>query len=216
MSSLARAKHPKTILGAVDAGIDIPLFGITISFVSVSANTQQNPVVQQNASAQQEVPRAVANVSTPVASPTITNSPAEVDYPKPAQSPLSDPLAPEPSTSTLPAPEAVTAPAPVASVAPSVEETPSAVPTPTPRVKASTSKDAQDVQGVQAPRAVKKETDVARSWNSPSIESWNGLVARYLLPDTAQAEFQSGQGSNTTISTSIRTEPSEVMMRTLG
>ncbi len=167
MSSLARVKHPKMILGAVGAAIAIPLLGITISFVSVSANTQQESGVEQNASAQQEATGGVANVTSPVASPAITNSPAEVVDPKPAQSPLPDPLAPEPSASNSPAPEAVTAPTPVASTEPSVEETLTAAPTPT--VKASKSTDAQDVQGVQAPRVVKKETDVARSWTPPTL-----------------------------------------------
>ncbi len=161
MSSLARAKHPKVILGAVGAAIAIPLLGITISLVSVNANTQQDPSVQQEATG------AVANVSTPVASPASTNSPAEVVDPQPAQSPLSDPLAPEPSTSTLPAPEAVTAPAPVASPEPSVKKSPVATLTPIPTVKASMG--AQDAQNVHAPRVVKKETDVARSWTPPVL-----------------------------------------------
>ncbi len=156
MSPLARAKHPKMILGAVGTAIAIPLLGITISFVTVSANTQQNT------SAQQEATGAVANVTLPVASPASTNSPTEVADPKPAQSTLPDPLAPEPSTSTLPPPEAVTAPTPVASAQPIVEQTPSAATTPA--VKTS-----MDVQGVQSPRAVKKETVVARPWTPPVL-----------------------------------------------
>ncbi len=160
MSSLARAKHPKMILGAVGTAIAIPLLGITISFASVSANTQQN------LSAQQEATGAVANVLTPVASPVITNSPAEVVGPKAVLSPLPDPLAPEPSASTLLAPGAVTAPTPVASTEPSVEETLSAPPSPIPTVKASASTDARSVQ---APRAVKKETDATRSWTPPVL-----------------------------------------------
>ncbi len=158
MSSLARAKHPQMILGAVGTAIAIPLLGITISFVSVSANTQQDPSVQQEAT------ETVANVSTPVASPAITNSAAEVVDPKPAQSPLPDPLAPELSDSSSPAPEVVTAPTPVASAEPSVKETADAAPTPIPKVKAST-----DVQGVQAPRVVKKTTEIARSWTPPTL-----------------------------------------------
>ncbi len=163
MSSLARAKHPKMILGAVGTAIAIPLLGITISFVSVSANTQQESGVQQEDNA------TVVATPTPAAVPASTNSPAEVVDPKPAQSPLPDPLAPEPSTSTLPPPEAVTVPTPVASAQPIVEQTPSAAPTPTPTVKASKPTDAQDAQGVQAPRVVKKETDVARSWTPPVL-----------------------------------------------
>ncbi len=154
MSSLARTKHPKMILGAVGTAIAIPLLGITISFVSVSANTQQDPSVQHNVSAQQET------------TPTVAPSSAVVVESTPVQSPLPDPLAPEPSTSTLPALEAVTTPTPVASAQPIVEETPSAQTTPTPTVKASTSTDAQ---GVQAPRVVKKETDVVRSWTPPVL-----------------------------------------------
>ncbi len=169
-----RAKHPKIILGAVGTAIAIPLLGITISFVSVSANAQQNASVQHNASAQQEATGAVANVTLPVASPASTNSPTEVADPKPAQSTLPDPLAPEPSTSTLPPPEAVTASTPVASAQPIVEQTPSAAPSPTPTVKAST--DAQDAQNVQAPRAVKKETDVVRSWTPPVLNPGTVLL----------------------------------------
>ncbi len=158
MSSLARAKHPKIILGAVGTAIAIPVLGITISFVSVSANAQQDPSVQQNASAQQEVNETVANVSTPVASPAITNSPPiEIADPKPAQSPLPDPLAPELSDSNSPAQEVVTAPTPE----PIVEETPSAAPTPTVKTPTPTY--------VQAPRVVKKETDVVGSWTPPTL-----------------------------------------------
>ncbi len=156
MSSLARAMHPKMILGAVGAAIAIPVLGITISFVSVSANTQQNTSTQQEANA------TVVATPTPAAVPAITNAPGKVVEPKAVQFSLPDPLAPEPSTSTLPAPEAVTTPTPVASAQPIVEQTPSAAPTPTSTVKASM--DAQDAQNVQAPRAVKKETEVARSW----------------------------------------------------
>ncbi len=75
MSSLARTKHPKMILGAVGTAIAIPVLGITISFVSVSANTQQKSGVQQDASAQEEAIGAVANVSTP---PRHTSSPTEM------------------------------------------------------------------------------------------------------------------------------------------
>ncbi len=169
MSSLARAKHPKMILGAVGTAIAIPLLGITISFVSVSANTQQDPSVQQEATA------AVVEAPTSVASPAITNSAAEVVETKPARSPLPDPLAPEPSTSTLPPPEAVTAPTPVASAEPIGEETPSTAPTPSPTVKASAST-STDAQGVQAPRVVKKETDVVRSWTPPVLNPGTVLL----------------------------------------
>ncbi len=154
MSSLARAKHPKMILGAVGTAIAIPVLGITISFVSVSANTQQNTSAQQEAT------------ETVVASPSPT-APIELADPKPAQSPLPDPFAPEPSTTTpSPTPEAVTVPTPVASTEPSVKKTPDATPSPISTVKASKSTDAQDVQ---APRVVKKETDVARSWTPPVL-----------------------------------------------
>ncbi len=162
MSSLARAKHPKVILDMVGTAIAIPVLGITISFVSVSANAQQDPGVQQNTSAQQEATGAVANVSTLVASPASTNSPTEIADPKPTQSLLPDPLVP--SASSSPAPEAVTAPTPVASAEPSVKETPRATPSPISTVKASTPTDAQDVQ---APRVVKKTTEIARSWTPP-------------------------------------------------
>ncbi len=160
------------ILGAVVTAIAIPLLGITISFVSVSANTQQESGVQHNTSAQQEATGAVVNVSTPVASPASTNSPTEIADPKSAQSPLPDPLVPEPSTSTLPTPEAVTAPTPAASVEMSVKETPDVTPTPT--VKAPT--DAQNAQNVQAPRVVKKETDVVGSWTSPMLNPGTVLL----------------------------------------
>ncbi len=163
MSSLARAKHPKMILGVVGTAIAIPLLGITISFVSVSANAQQESGVQEETNA------AVLAPPTSVASPGITNSPAEVADPKPAQSPLPDPLVPEPSTSTLLAPEAVTAPTPVASAQPIVEEIPRAATTPTPAPTVKASMDTQDVQGVQAPRAVKKETRSAQPWTPPVL-----------------------------------------------
>ncbi len=158
MRSLARAKHPKIILGVVGTAITIPLLGITISFTSVSANTQQK------SGAEQEANNTVVATPTPAAVPAITNSPADVVEPKAALSPLPDPLAPELSDSSSPAPEPVTAPTPVASVEMSVKETADAAPTPIPTVKAS-----MDAQGVQAPRAVKKETDAARSWTPPVL-----------------------------------------------
>ncbi len=164
MSSLARAKHPKMILGAVGAAIAIPLLGITISFVSVSANTQQK------LSAQQEANATVVATPTAAAVPASTNSPTEIADPKPAQSPLPDPLAPEPSTSTLPPPEAATASTPAPSAEMSVKETADATPTPT--VNTSTSTDARSVQ---APRVIKKETRSAQSWTPPVLNP--GMVS---------------------------------------
>ncbi len=143
-----RVKHPKIILGAVGAAMAIPLLGITISFAGASAN------LPQDTSAQQEANKTVVETPTPAAVPVSTDAPIELADPKPAQSPLPDPLAPAPSASI--------SPTPVASTEPSVEETPSAARTPT--VKASS-----DAQGVRAPRVVKKETDVVGSWTPPTL-----------------------------------------------
>ncbi len=157
------------ILGAVGMAIAIPLLGITISFASVSANVQQDANAQENANAQQEANATVVAAPTPAAVPASADSPIESVDSQPAQPLLPDPLAPEPSASSLPAPEVVTAPTPVAPAESIVEQTPSATPSPILTVKASKPTDAQDAQGVQAPRAVKKETDVARSWTPPVL-----------------------------------------------
>ncbi len=142
MSSLARVKHPKMILGVVGAAIAVPLLGVTISLVGASANPTPDPSVQET-SVQQEAEPAV------VGSPVVESLP--------------DPLAPE-VTSTAD----VTVPAPKATA----ESSPSAVPTsdgpptqePTGAPKATKTPE-QPV--VTEPKIVKKMTDVNGSWTPP-------------------------------------------------
>ncbi len=174
-----RVKHPKMILGAVGAAIAIPLLGITISFVNVSANTQQEVSMQENAQK-----NTIAQEETP---PTVAASAAVVVDPQAVLSPLPDPLTPEPSASSSPAPEAVTASAPVASAEPSVKETPRATPSAIPTVKASKSTGAQDVQGVQAPRAVKKTTEIVGSWTPPVLNPGTVLLRAPKLTSGVKA-----------------------------
>lgn len=87
MSSLARVKYPKIILGVVGTVIAVPVLGITISLVGVSANTQQEVSVQEKA--QDEVSVQHDTV------PTVAPAPAVVVVESmPAQAPLPDPHPP--------------------------------------------------------------------------------------------------------------------------
>ncbi len=150
MSSLRTVKHPKLILGAVGAALAIPIVGIVISFVTMSATPQQDPGAQQ------------ANASTVVVAPT-----PEISEPLPTQPPLPDPLGPEPTPSISPTPSLVVVPPPTASAQPSVKKTPKATPTaPTSRATVAAS---PDVQAVQPARNAKKTTGVVGEWNPPSL-----------------------------------------------
>jgi len=155
MSPILRAKHPKIILGVVGALIAIPVLGITISLVGANANTQQDVSVEE--SAQDEVSVQHETV------PTVAAAPAAVES-MPAQSPLPDPLAPEPTRAGTPS----------ASV--SVIETQEQEPTSEPKVTATATapkveKATQPVvteQVVNEPKTVKK-TEVAGGWTPPIL-----------------------------------------------
>ena len=164
MSPILRAKHPKIILGVVGALIAIPVLGITISLVGANANAQQDVSVEE--SAQDEVSVQHETV------PTVAAAPAAVES-MPAQSPLPDPLAPEPTRAGTPS----------ASV--SVIETQEQEPTSEPKVTATPTAPKVEIatqpvvteQVVNEPKTVKKNRS---SWwvDSPDINSRNGHAAR--------------------------------------
>jgi len=151
MSPLVRAKHPKIVLGVVGALIAVPVLGITISLVGVNANTPTQTITQDTASVQHEtVP--------PVAAAGVVES-------MPAQSPLPDPLAPEPTRDRSPS----------ASASVSVIETQE--PTSEPKVTATATapkveKVTQPVvteQVVNEPKTVKKTTEIVGGWTPPVV-----------------------------------------------
>ena len=158
MSLLVRAKHPKIVLGVVGAALAILVLGITISLVGVNANTQQDVSIQDVS--MQENAQDTASLPQETV-PTVAA--AVVVELMPAQSPLPDPLAPEPTRAGTPSASA------------SVSETQE--PTSEPKVTATATapkveKVTQPVvteQVVNEPKTVKKTTEVAGGWTAPVL-----------------------------------------------
>ena len=98
VSLLVRAKHPKIVLGVVGAALAILVLGITISLVGVNANTQQDVSIQDVS--MEESAQDTASVQHETA-PTAASAVVIVES-QPAQSPLPDPLAPEPTRAGTP------------------------------------------------------------------------------------------------------------------
>lgn len=162
MRQLVRAKHPKIVLGVVGAALAVPVLGITISLVGVNANTPQEVSVQDvsmEESAQNEVSAQHETVPT-VASAVVVES-------QPAQSPLPDPLAPEPSRDN-----SLSASASVSAIETQEQEPtsePKATATPAaPKVEKVTPPVVTE-QVVNEPKIVKKTTEVAGGWTPPVV-----------------------------------------------
>jgi len=174
MSPLVRVKHPKIILGAVGAAIAIPVLGITISLVGANANTPAQTITQdvsvQDVSIQdvsmEESAQDTASVQHETVPPAAA-APAVVVESQPAQSPLPDPLAPEPTRAGTPSASA--------SVSVSVIETQE--PTSEPKVTATATapkveKVTQPVVTepvVNEPKTVKKTTEIVGGWTPPVL-----------------------------------------------
>jgi len=152
MSSLARAKHPKIILGVVGALIAVPVLGITISIVGASANTQQEVSMQEVS--MQENAQDTASLQQETV-PTVAS--AVVVESMPAQSPLPDPLAPEPTRDSSPSVSAIEEPTSepkAAAMAPKVEKVTQPVVT---------------EQVVNEPKIVKETAEVVGGWTPPVV-----------------------------------------------
>jgi len=145
-----RVKHPKIVLGVVGALIAVPVLGITISLVGASANTQQDVSMQE--SAQDEVSVQHETV------PTVASAPAAVES-MPAQSPLPDPLAPEPTRAGTPESEMPAEPKKTA-------EAETAIPKPTSEPKATKT---PEPPVMNEPKTVKKTTEVVGGWTAPVV-----------------------------------------------
>jgi hypothetical protein len=167
MSQLVRARHPKIILGVVGAAIAVPVLGITISLVGASANTPQD-VSMQDVSVEESA-QDTASVQQDTV-PTVAS--AVVVESQPAQSPLPDPLAPEPSRDSSPESEMTAEPKKTA-------EAETATPTPASKPKATATPAAPKVekvtppvvteQVVNEPKIVKKTTEVVGGWTPPVV-----------------------------------------------
>jgi hypothetical protein len=154
MSQLVRAKHPKIVLGVVGAALAVPVLGITISLVGASANTQQE-VSMQDVSMEENTQDEVS-----VQQETVQSVAAEgVVESQPAQSPLPDPLAPEPSASNTPESETTAEPKKTA-------EAETATPTPTSESKATKT---LEPPVMNEPKIVKKASEVAGGWTPPVV-----------------------------------------------
>jgi len=159
MSSLARAKHPKIILGVVGALIAVPVLGITISLVGASANTQQEVSMQEvsmQENAQDTASLQHETVPTAAAAPAPASAAAVVES-QPVQTPLPDPLAPEPTRDSSPSVSAIEEP---------VSE-PEATAT-APKVEKATQPVVTE-QVVNEPKTLKKTTQVAGGWTPPVV-----------------------------------------------
>jgi outer membrane biosynthesis protein TonB len=171
MSQLVRAKHPKIILGVVGALIAVPVLGITISLVGVNANTPQD-VSMQEVSMQDVSMEENTQDTASVQHETVPTVAAGVAESQPAQSPLPDPLAPEPSASNTPESEMTAEPKKTA-------EAETATPTPTSEPKATATPAAPKIekvtppvvteQVVNEPKTVKKATQVVGGWTAPVV-----------------------------------------------
>jgi len=171
MSPLVRVKHPKIILGAVGAAIAIPVLGITISLVGANANTPAQTITQdvsvQDVSIQdvsmEESAQDTASVQQDT-TPTIASAVVVVES-QPAQSPLPDPLAPEPTRAGTSS----------ASASVSVIETQE----PTSELKVTATATAPKVEKVtqpvvtepvvNEPKIGRKTTEVVGGWTAPVV-----------------------------------------------
>jgi len=163
MSPLVRAKHPKIVLGVVGALIAVPVLGITISLVGASENAQQDVSIQDvsmEESAQDTASVQHETAPTAAAAPAPASAAAVVES-QPVQTPLPDPLAPEPTRNSSP------------SVSASVIETQE--PTSEPKVTATAPKVEKVTQlvvtepVVNEPKTVKKTTAIVGGWTAPVV-----------------------------------------------
>ena len=168
MSQLVRAKHPKIILGVVGAALAVPVLGITISLAGVNANTPQE-VSMQDMSMEESAQDTTSVQQETV--PTVAAAAAVVVVEsQPAQSPLPDPLAPEPTRDSSPESEMTAEPKKTA-------EAETATPTPASEPKATaTAPKVEKVtppvvteQVVNEPKTVKKTTEVVGGWTPPVV-----------------------------------------------
>ena len=174
MRPLVRAKHPKIVLGVVGAALALPVLGITISLVGTSANTQQEVNVQevsvQDVSMEESAQNEVSAQHETV--PTVAATSSVVVKSQPAQSPLPDPLAPEPSRDSSPESEMTAEPKKTA-------EAETATPTPASKPKATATPAAPKIekvtppvvteQVVNEPKTLKKTTQVVGGWTAPVV-----------------------------------------------
>ena len=167
MSPILRAKHPKIILGVVGALIAIPVLGITISLVGANANTPAQTITQdvsiQDVS-MEESAQDEASVQHETA-PTAASAPSAVVESQPAQSPLPDPLAPEPTRDRSPSASAsvsvIKTQEPTSE--PKVTATPAA-----PKVEKVTPPVVTE-QVVNEPKIVKETAEVVGGWTAPVV-----------------------------------------------
>jgi len=161
MKPLVRVKHPKIILGVVGAALAVPVLGITISLVGASANTQQEVNVQEVS--MEESAQDTASVQHETA-PTIAAAVVVVES-QPAQSPLPDPLAPEPTRDRSPSASAsvsvIKTQEPTSE--PKVTATPAA-----PKVEKVTPPVVTE-QVVNEPKIVKETAEVVGGWTAPVV-----------------------------------------------
>jgi outer membrane biosynthesis protein TonB len=171
MSPLVRAKHPKIVLGVVGAALAVPVLGITISLAGVNANTPQD-VSMQEVSVQDVSMEESAQNEVSAQHETVPTVAAGVAESQPAQSPLPDPLAPEPIRDSSPESEMTAEPKKTA-------EAETATPTPTSEPKATATPAAPKIekvtppvvteQVVNEPKTVKKATQVVGGWTAPVV-----------------------------------------------
>jgi outer membrane biosynthesis protein TonB len=146
MSQLVRAKHPKIVLGVVGAALAVPVLGITISLVGVNANTPQD-VSMQEVSMQDVSMEENTQDTASVQHETVPTVATGVVESQPAQSPLPDPLAPEPTRDSSPESEMTAEPKKTA-------EAETATPTPTSEPKATKT---PEPPVMNEPKTVKKQ-----------------------------------------------------------
>jgi hypothetical protein len=167
MSQLVRARHPKIVLGVVGAALALPVLGITISLVSANANTPQDVSMQevnvQEVNVQDVSMKENTQDTASVQHETVPRVAAGVVESQPAQSPLPDPLAPEPTRDRSP------------SVSASLSETqePSSEPKATatqtvPKVEKVTQPVVEEPV-VNEPKTVKETTEVVGGWTPPVV-----------------------------------------------
>ena len=154
MSSLARTKHPKIVLGVVGAAIAVPVLGITISLAGASANAPAQTITQDVS--MEESAQDTASVQHETV-PTVASG-VVVEL-LPAQSPLPDPLAPEPTRDSAPSVSAIEEP----TSEPKATATPAA-----PKIEKVTPPVVTE-QVVNEPKTVKKTTQVAGGWTAPVV-----------------------------------------------
>jgi outer membrane biosynthesis protein TonB len=181
MSQLVRAKHPKIILGVVGAALAVPVLGITISLAGVNANTPQD-VSMQEVSVQDVSMEESAQNEVSAQHETVPTVAAGVAESQPAQSPLPDPLAPEPSRDSSPESEMTAEPKKTA-------EAETATPTPTSESKATKT---PEPPVMNEPKVVKKNNRSSWWVDSPRINSRNSHAARAPTHQWAESHTHRG------------------------